>query len=59
MRKANVYFNGMSVGELLEIPGKEYTFRYSDDYFMDANKPAISLTLPKDRQEYRSTCILI
>lgn len=54
MRKASVYFNGILAGELVEISGKEYTFRYNDDYFMDKTKPAISLTLPKTRQEYCS-----
>ena len=30
-------------------------FKYKDDYFRDATKPAVSLTLPKTRQEYHST----
>ena len=54
MRNANVYYNGILAGELVEISGKEYRFRYNDNYFMDITKPAVSLTLPKTRQEYRS-----
>jgi len=54
MRKATVYYNGILAGELTEISGNEYVFRYNDDYFMDTSKPAISLSLPKTRQEYRS-----
>lgn len=53
-RKASVYYNGILSGELIEISGKEYLFRYNDNYFTDATQPAISLTLPKTRQEYRS-----
>ena len=55
MRKATVYFNGILAGELVEISSGEYRFRYDDTYFMDTTRPAISLTLPKDRQEYHST----
>ncbi|WP_417008522.1 HipA N-terminal domain-containing protein [Bacteroides congonensis] len=54
MRKATVYWNGVLAGELSEISRQEYVFRYDDDYFKDESKPAISLTLPKTRQEYRS-----
>ena len=55
MRKANVYFNETLAGELAEMSGTEYIFRYNDDYFDDDTKPAISLTLPKKQQEYRSS----
>ena len=54
MRNANVYFNGILAGELVEISGKAYKFRYYDNYFMDITKPAISMTLPKTLQEYNS-----
>jgi serine/threonine-protein kinase HipA len=54
MRKANVYCNGILAGKLTETPEGEYIFRYDDSYFTDTTKPAISLTLPKDQQEYRS-----
>ena len=55
MRKANVYFNGILAGELVETSSEEYMFRYNDNYFVDTTKPPISLTLPKNRQEYHST----
>ena len=32
----------------------EYAFRYDDEYFVHPEKPAISLTLNKSQQEYRS-----
>ena len=57
MRKANVYCNTLLVGDLTETSDRKYLFRYDDDYFNDLSKPAISLTLPKSRQEYCSDCL--
>ena len=54
MRKAAVYLRGEYAGELTEISRKEYVFRYDDKYFTNPGKPAISLTLSKSQQEYRS-----
>jgi len=54
MRKAAVYLRGDLAGELTEVSRREYIFRYNDDYFADQDKPAISLTLNKTQQEYRS-----
>ena len=54
MRKAEVYRNGILAGILTEESHNSYSFRYDDAYFNDGNKYAISLTLPKTQQEYRS-----
>ena len=54
MRKAEVYCNGILAGVLIEEDRKHFLFRYEDSYFNDADKPAISLTLPKTQQEYHS-----
>lgn len=54
MRKAAVYLRGDLAGELTEVSRREFIFRYNDDYFADQDKPAISLTLNKTQQEYRS-----
>lgn len=55
MRKAAVYRNGILAGTLKEDnPGRDYTFRYNDNYFADKEKPAISVTLPKTQKEYKS-----
>ncbi len=54
MRKALIYLRGRLAGELLEMSGDEYLFRYTDDYFNDISAPAISLTLTKKQQEYHS-----
>lgn len=54
MRKLAVYRNKEYSGTLTEERRDRYVFRYDDAYFADSNKPAISLTLPKSQQEYRS-----
>lgn len=47
---AEVLSNGKRVGILSREPDK-YIFRYDDAYFT-SNAPAISLSLPKNRQTY-------
>lgn len=54
MKQAEVYRNGMLAGILTEEDRRHYIFRYDDNYFNDADKPAISLTLSKAQQEYSS-----
>jgi serine/threonine-protein kinase HipA len=54
MRKVEVYRNGILAGFLAEEDRRNYVFRYDDNYFADSAKPAISLTLPKTIQEYKS-----
>lgn len=49
-----IYRNGTLVGTLTEETRQRYIFRYNDNYFTDASKPAISLTLPKTQKEYSS-----
>ncbi|MCA0427410.1 MAG: HipA N-terminal domain-containing protein [Bacteroidetes bacterium] len=57
MRKAEVYFNKILAGELVEENQNQFVFRYTDSYYRDSNLPAISLTIPKTKQEYRSDSI--
>jgi len=54
MRNAEVYRDGIFAGLLTQESRNSYSFRYDDAYFNDINKYAISLTLPKTQQEYRS-----
>ncbi|MDX9695096.1 MAG: HipA N-terminal domain-containing protein [Bacteroidales bacterium] len=54
MRKAKVYRNNYLAGELIQENSKSYVFRYSDSYYSNNSLPAISLTLPKTHQEYKS-----
>jgi serine/threonine-protein kinase HipA len=54
MRKVEVFKNGVLAGILSEETRNRFVFRYDDTYFNDISKPAISLTLPKTRNEYTS-----
>ena len=54
MRTLEIYRNGIFAGLLIEENRKHYIFRYVEKYFIDDNKPAISLTLPKTQIEYNS-----
>ena len=54
MRSANVYVNNRISGVLSKNDNGEYIFRYDDNYFRDASSSSISLTLPKNQQEFRS-----
>jgi len=54
MRVAEVYRIGIFAGILIEENRHQIIFRYDDNYFSDLSKPAISLTLPKTKKEYRS-----
>ena len=54
MRQAEVYYNKILAGLLTEKDNGEYIFRYDDKYFQDFSLPAISLTLPKTKLEYKS-----
>ncbi|HNY01844.1 MAG TPA: HipA N-terminal domain-containing protein [Bacteroidales bacterium] len=54
MKSVEVYNHGILAGVLTEEDTGHYVFRYDDGYFNDPSRPAISLTLPKSRQEYRS-----
>lgn len=54
MRRGAVYMNDRLAGILTEVSPAEYVFRYDNSYFTDNKMPAISLTLPKTQQEYRS-----
>lgn len=54
MRQAEVFYNGEKAGLLSETQDKNFLFQYSDQYFMNLKKPAISLTFPKNQQEFKS-----
>jgi HipA-like protein len=54
MKEAIVYVKGLPAGLLKMTDDRKYIFRYDDAYFADRAKPAVSLTLPKTQQEYKS-----
>jgi len=54
MPKAEIYNNGVLAGILEKKGPAAYSFVYDNGYWDDPSLPAISLTLPKKQQEYRS-----
>ncbi len=54
MRAVKVYVNKVPAGVLTEHDDGVYSFRYDEAYYNDPASSAVSLTLPKSRQEYRS-----
>ncbi|MBL4660858.1 MAG: HipA N-terminal domain-containing protein [Alcanivoracaceae bacterium] len=54
MRQLIILKNNIKAGILTETDKREYIFRYDDGYFNNSEMSAISLTLPKLQQEFRS-----
>lgn len=54
MRQAKIFYKDMEAGILIQHDDGSFTFRYNDSWMNDASKPNISLTLPKQQQEYHS-----
>lgn len=54
MRKVGVYFGDRLAGELFERAVGDYEFAYSKQYLADTELPAISLSLPKRSEPFRS-----
>ena len=54
MRKLAIYRNKEYAGTLTEESRDKYVFWYDNVYYTDTSKPAVSLTLPKSKQEYIS-----
>jgi HipA-like protein len=54
MRAMEIYRNGILAGTLTEENRHRYVFSYDNNYFNDASRPGISLTLPKTQKEYSS-----
>ena len=53
---ASVY-NNKTLAGTLEKTKEGYIFNYTNDYYKDISKPAISLSLPKNQKQYQSTCM--
>lgn len=54
MRKANVYRNRELIGVLTQFSPTDYEFRYDDNWFANGDLPPVSLTMPKNKQVYKS-----
>lgn len=52
-REGTVFVNDEVAGNI-SYRESQYIFKYSDDYFNNSLKKAISVTLPKTQQEYQS-----
>ncbi|MBJ2174707.1 phosphatidylinositol kinase [Aureibaculum algae] len=54
MRQAEVLYKKEAAGLLMQLDDGSFVFTYYDYWFNNADKPAISLTLPKTQQEFTS-----
>lgn len=54
MKSARVLRNGELVGILSKSDSGKYSFIYEDTWFLNPDKPSVSLTLPKSKKEYQS-----
>lgn len=54
MRQAKILYKNEEAGLLTQLDNGVFVFRYHDAWFNAADKPAISLTLLKNQQEYQS-----
>jgi serine/threonine-protein kinase HipA len=52
MAKGTVYNNGLLAGILEKFDASSYVFTYTDEYFSNRDRPAISLSFPKTKQTY-------
>lgn len=54
MRSAKILYKNEVAGKLRQLDNGTFEFEYSQSWFNDSGKPAISLTLPKKQEIYRS-----
>ena len=54
MAKAAIYYNEVLAGWLEKKAADAYLFHYAEAYLHDPAMPAISLTLPKQQEEYKN-----
>lgn len=54
MRQAKIIYKDEEAGLLTQLNNGSFVFRYHDAWISDTDKPPISLTFPKNQQEYRS-----
>lgn len=57
MRTVDVYLDNKLAGQLTERNLEDYEFAYNAQYLADPKTPAISLSLPKREEPYRSSHI--
>lgn len=57
MRSAKILYKNEVAGELRQLDDGTFEFEYSQSWFNDSGKPAISLTLPKTQKVYHSATL--
>jgi HipA-like protein len=57
MRSAKILYKNEVAGELRQLDDGTFEFEYSQSWFNDSGKPAISLTLPKTQKNYHSATL--
>ncbi|MCG3665492.1 HipA N-terminal domain-containing protein [Aliarcobacter butzleri] len=55
MQRAKVFRNNIFAGLLTKLNEKEYVFVYDKEYLKLSNKKPISLTLPLQEEEFKSS----
>lgn len=54
MRTAHILYKNEKTGILTQQDNGTYIFKYDENWLTDNLKPAISLTLPKEKKEFHS-----
>ena len=54
MRSVTVFYKDQAAGTLSQLDDGSFEFAYLQTWLADLSKPAISLTLPKKQEVYRS-----
>lgn len=57
MRTGHVYYKNQSAGMLSQLDNGSFVFQYNEQWLNDSSKPTISLTLPKNKMEFRSSTL--
>ena len=54
MGKGGVYNNEVLAGIIEKMNSESYVFTYMDEYYLNQNMPAISLSFPKTQQQFEA-----
>ena len=54
MRSTTILYKGIPAGILSQLDNGSFHFRYIESWLDDKKKPAISLTLPKSKKEFKA-----
>lgn len=57
MRAARILYKGETAGILTQNDDGNFHFEYVEKWLSDAEKPAVSLTLPKKQKEFNSKAL--